>query len=101
MKVKESLEEEESLEIRPPLSFDELDFDLVDSVIIEELIGLDGFRSYYDQVRTITELMGNKNVCFLIIGLVFRLSKWALSQRHKPALGCHRTRGHPSIVTVT
>jgi hypothetical protein len=59
----ESLEEEETLEIRPPLAFDELDFDLIYPVIVAEIAGLDGFRSYDNQVRTITELMRSKNVC--------------------------------------
>jgi hypothetical protein len=47
----EYLEEEQSLATRPPFPFDELDFDLVDSVIVAEIAGLDGFRSSYDQVR--------------------------------------------------
>jgi hypothetical protein len=39
----ESLEEEDSLEIRPSLPFDEPDFDLVDPVIVAEIAGRDGF----------------------------------------------------------
>jgi hypothetical protein len=96
----ESLEEEDALEIRPPLPFDELDFDLIDPVIVAEISGLDGFRSYYGQVRTITELMWSANVCFRIISSVFHLSKGALSQTDKRALGCHRPRGRSSILTV-
>jgi hypothetical protein len=56
---------------------------LVDPEIAAEIADLDPLQSGYNQVLTVTQVMGNKNMSFRIICSVFHLTKGMLSQTYK------------------